>query len=225
MAAARLERLNDRYRRHQGRREEFVFGADERASVIARLVGGPDLRVLDLGCRTGALTQHFADGNEITGVDVDRDALARARERLDIETVWADVEDGLPFDDGTFDVVVAGELLEHLADPRATVAHVRRVLRPDGRFVGSVPNAYRLKARLAFAAGRNPDPDPTHLQMFSPRSLELLLSPFRDVRIGFAVGRYVRYHPRLMARVMVFSARGGSAEDEPLQQERGASSR
>jgi SAM-dependent methyltransferase len=225
MAIPRLERLNERYRRHQGRREEFVFGADERAGLIAELVGGPGMRVLDLGCRTGALTEHYAQGNELTGVDVDRDALARARERLDIETVWADVEDGLPFADETFDVVVAGELLEHLADPAAAVTHVRRVLRPGGRFVGSVPNAYRLKARLAFVAGRDPDPDPTHLQMFSERSLAALLSGFEDVRIRFAVGRYVRYHPRLMARVMVFSCRGEAAADATLRRARSASSR
>lgn len=224
MAGSRLDRLNARYRRHQGRRQEFVFGADERARLIAELVGGPNLRVLDLGCRTGALTEHYAGGNELTGVDVDRESLARARERLDIETVWADVEDGLPFDDETFDVVVAGELLEHLADPVATVAHVRRVLRPGGRFVGSVPNAYRLKARLAFAAGRDPDPDPTHLRMFSPRSLASLLSRFEDVHIAFAVGRYVRYHPRLMARVMVFSARREPAADEAPQRGRSVSS-
>lgn len=224
MAIPRLERLNERYGRHQGRREEFVFGADDRAKIIAALVGGPGLRVLDLGCRTGALTEHYAGGNHLTGVDVDRHALERARERLEIETVWADVEEGLPFDDEIFDVVVAGELLEHLADPAATVSHVRRVLRPCGRFVGSVPNAYRLKARLAFAVGRDPDPDPTHLQMYSPRSLGALLAGFDDLRIRFAVGRYVRYQPRLMARVMVFSARGGSAAVEAPPRGRFASS-
>lgn len=223
MAIPRLERLNQQYRRHQERREEFVFGAEERAGIFAGLVGGPGLRVLDLGCRTGALTQHYAAGNELTGVDVDHDALARARDRLDIETVWADVEAELPFDDETFDVVVAGELLEHLADPAATVSHVQRVLRPGGRFVGSVPNAYRLKARLAFAAGCDPDPDPTHLRMFSPQSLVRLLDRFETVRIRFAVGRYLRLHPRLMARVMVFSARGEAAADQALQRARSAS--
>jgi SAM-dependent methyltransferase len=211
VATSRLERLNDLYRDHQGRREEFVFGADDRASALARLVGGPGLDVLDLGCRTGALTQHYASGNRVTGVDVDREALVRAEERLGISTVWADVEEGLPFDDGSFDVVVAGELLEHLADPRAVTSHVRRVLRPGGRFVGSVPNAYRLKSRIRFALGRDPDPDPTHLQMFSPAGLRGLLRDFEDVRVDFAVGRYVRYQPQLMGRVMIFSAVSGGA--------------
>ncbi len=203
---SRLERLDARYGAHHEKRQEFVFGADERAALIRSLVGGPGLRVLDLGCRTGALTQHYATGNEVTGVDVDSAALEAAAYRLGIDTVWADVEEELPFRDASFDVVVAGELLEHLADPRAAVEHVRRVLAPGGRFVGSVPNAFRLKSRIRFASGRHPETDATHLQLFTPAALERLLSGFEHVRIRFAVGRYVRWHPRLMARVQVFSA-------------------
>jgi SAM-dependent methyltransferase len=204
---SRLERLDERYRAHHGHRKEFVFGADDRAGLIGRLVGGPGLSVLDLGCRTGALTQHYAKGNTVVGVDVDRAALAQAAERLGIETVWADAEEELPFPDDSFDVVVAGELLEHLADPAAAVAHVHRVLKPSGRFVGSVPNAFRLKSRIRFAAGRHPETDATHLQLFTPAALRSLLGGFEEVEVRFAVGRYVRWSPRLMARVQVFTAR------------------
>jgi SAM-dependent methyltransferase len=205
---SRLDRLDERYRAHHGDRQQFVFGADDRAGLLARLVAGPGLRVLDLGCRTGALTQHYAPGNDVVGVDVDRSALEQARLRLGIETLWADVEDELPFPDSSFDVVVAGELLEHLADPRSAVANVHRVLKPSGRFVGSVPNAFRLKSRLRYVAGRHPETDATHLQLFTPAALARLLSErFDDVQIRFAVGRYVRWHPQLMARVQVFSAR------------------
>jgi 2-polyprenyl-6-hydroxyphenyl methylase/3-demethylubiquinone-9 3-methyltransferase len=203
---SRLERLDERYRAHHGARQEFVFGAGDRADLIAKLVGGPGLQVLDLGCRTGALSQHYAAGNSLVGVDVDRNALDAAEARLGIETVWADAEEELPFPDASFDVVVAGELLEHLADPAAAVAHVRRVLKPGGRFVGSVPNAFRLKSRIRFAAGRHPEPDATHLQLFTPAALAQLLGSFDDVHIQFAVGRFVRWHPRLMARVQVFTA-------------------
>ncbi|MDX6469590.1 MAG: hypothetical protein QOF75_1393 [Gaiellaceae bacterium] len=207
---SRLERLNERYRTHhaENRGSDFVFGGNARASAIARFVGGPGLRVLDVGCRTGALTQHYAPGNHVVGVDVDRDALAYTAERLEIETLWADVEETLPFDDASFDVVVAGEILEHLADPAAAVDQVRRVLKPGGRFVGSVPNAFRLKSRLAYAAGRLPgDHDPTHLQLFSPHALRALLAAFEDVQIEFVVGRLVPLHARLFANDQVFSAR------------------
>jgi SAM-dependent methyltransferase len=204
--ATRLQRLDHRYGSHHRERQEFVFGADERAELIANLVGGPGLDVLDLGCRTGALTQHYASDNEVVGVDVDSAALERAAARLDIETVWADIEDELPFPAETFDVVVAGEVLEHLSDPAVTVEQVQRVLKPGGRFVGSVPNAFRLKSRLRVLAGHHPETDPTHLQLFSPEALRLLLGSFQNVTIGFAVGRYVRWSPRLMGRVQVFSA-------------------
>jgi SAM-dependent methyltransferase len=204
---SRLERLNERYSEHHRQRQEFIFGAEDRAALFALLVGGPGLSVLDLGCRTGALTQHYATGNAVVGVDVDRSALEQATARLAIETVWADVEDELPFPDASFDVVVAGELLEHLAEPASAVAHIRRVLKPGGRFVGSVPNAFRLKSRLRFAAGRHPETDPTHLQLFTPTALARLLRDFDDVAVEFAIGRYARWSPRLMARVQVFSAR------------------
>jgi len=206
-----LEALDARYREHQKRRDEFVFGSTDRASIIAELVGAADLRVLDLGCRTGALTQHFADRNLVTGLDVDHEALRRAGERLGIETVWANVEEGLPFADGTFDVVVAGELLEHLAAPKSVVDEARRVLAPGGRLVGSVPNAFRLKSRLRFAVGRHPETDPTHLQLFTPAALRALLADFDSVELRFAVGRYVRLQPRLMARSMIFAARTAAA--------------
>jgi len=210
----RLDRLNERYQAHHaGEKQEFVFGGDERGAILAALVGGPGRRVLDLGCRTGALTRHYAPGNDVVGVDVDRDALARAAERLGIETVWADVEDGLPFEDESFDAVVAGELLEHLAEPATAVAHVRRVLRPGGRFAGSVPNAFRLKSRVAYALGRYPqDWDPTRLQLFTPAALRRLLAGFEDVEIRFAIGRFVRLHPRLLANVQLFSARKPAAD-------------
>jgi len=206
---ARLERLDERYgRHHAGEKQAFVFGGDERGELLASLVGGPGKRILDIGCRTGMLTRYYASGNDVVGIDVDRRALDVAAAQLGIETIWADAEAGLPFDDQSFDIVVAGEVLEHLADPAKVVADVRRVLRPAGLFAGSVPNAFRLKSRLAYVRGRYPvDWDPTHLQLFTPGALRELLSEFEDVQVTFAVGRLVALHARLLANVQIFSAR------------------
>jgi SAM-dependent methyltransferase len=202
-------RLAERYRTHHAERREggeFVF-VPERLPLLVAAVGGPGRRVLDLGCRTGAVTQHFLPGNEVVGADVDEAALALAAER-GIETVWADAEEPLPFPDGSFDVVVAGEFLEHVRDPEAVIAEVRRVLRPDGTFAGSVPNAFRLQSRLLFLAGRPPEDDPTHLHMYSPAELRRLLREFASVELDFVGGRYRRLHPRLLARDLVFVAVG-----------------
>src|SRR6059058_600083 len=106
-----LEELSERYSEHNRveRGAGFVFAGPERVELFRRYVGGPGRHVLDLGCRDGALTQAYAGG---------------------IETRWADLDDALPFEDGSFDVVVAGELLEHLRDPRRVFSEVLRVVRP-----------------------------------------------------------------------------------------------
>lgn len=184
---------------------DFVF-VPERIPLLVAAVGGPGRRVLDLGCRSGAVTRHFVAGNDVVGLDVDPSALRKA-EALGIQTVVGDVEQPLPFGDASFDAVVAGELLEHLSDPAALVAEVRRVLRPGGTFVGSVPNAFRLKSRLVFLVGREPDRDPTHLQAFSPAGLQALLRGFEEVRLAFVGGRFTRLHARLLGRDLVFEAR------------------
>jgi 2-polyprenyl-3-methyl-5-hydroxy-6-metoxy-1,4-benzoquinol methylase len=203
-----LDQLSDRYAEHNRveRGAGFVFAGPERIELFRRYVGAPGRRVLDLGCRDGALTQAYAGGNEIVGVDADREALAEAQ-KLGIETHWADLDEPLGFEDANFDVVVAGELLEHLRDPKRVVADVRRVLRPGGVFVASVPNAYRLKNRIRFALGRKPEDDPTHLQMFAPSDVHALLEGFEDVQLHFIAGRLVPLQARLFANDIVFSGR------------------
>ena len=204
----RLEQLDEQYREHHRARRTpgFVYGGAERAELFRELVGGPGKRVLDLGCRYGALTRAYAAGNGVVGLDVDREALAEAA-KLGIDTRWADVEQPLELPDESFDVVVAGELFEHLRNPAAVVAEAGRVLRPGGRLVGSVPNAYRLKNRLRFLAGRPPEQDPTHLHMFAPDDVRALLAGWEDVELRFISGRLVPLHARLFANDTVFSAR------------------
>jgi 2-polyprenyl-3-methyl-5-hydroxy-6-metoxy-1,4-benzoquinol methylase len=203
-----LDRLSDRYAEHNRseRGRGFVFAGPEREALFKHIVGGPGRRVLDLGCRDGALTLAYLDGTDIVGVDADREALEEAAQ-LGIETHWADLDQPLELRDESFDVVVAGELLEHLRDPQRVVGEIRRVLRPRGTFVASVPNAYRLKNRLQFLRGRPPDHDPTHLQMFSPGDVHALLTGFEDPQLHFVAGRLVPLHARLFANDIVFSGR------------------
>lgn len=205
---SRREHLRERYERHHSSRTEtFVFGGDERAAVFAELIGGPGVRVLDLGCRYGALTRAYAGGNQVVGVDVDRDALAHAADSLGIETLWADVEEPLPLEAESFDAVVAGELIEHLREPERLVAEIRRVLRPGGVFVGSVPNFFRLPNRLAMLRGGPLDHDPTHLRIFAPRDVQRLLAGWTDVELRYVASRFLRASPRLFGNIVVFSAR------------------
>jgi SAM-dependent methyltransferase len=205
---ASLAKLEALYRRHHAgtRRPGFVFCEPERTTLFRAWIGsGKD--VLDLGCRDGALTAAYLEGNRVVGVDVDRSALAQA-ERRGIETVWADADEPLPFDDERFDAVVLGELLEHLRFPGEVVTETRRVLRPGGLLVGSVPNTYRLKSRLRFLAGRPPEfaDDPTHLRAFRGPDVLDLLAGLQAPEIRYVAGRLVPLWPRLLANDIVFRA-------------------
>jgi 2-polyprenyl-3-methyl-5-hydroxy-6-metoxy-1,4-benzoquinol methylase len=205
---AEIGQKQDEYAVHN--REErgrgFIYARPERTALFREYVGGPGRRVLDLGCRDGALSSTYLDGNEVVGVDVDREALAHA-ETLGLTTQWGDLDEPLAIEDASFDVVVAGELLEHIRTPQALIDEARRVLRPGGTLVGSTPNGFRLKNRLRFAAGRHPEQDPTHLHLFRPDDIGGLLSAFEQVRLHFVAGRLVRLQPRLFANVIVFSGR------------------
>ena len=201
-----MSSLGDRYEEHhRERRDEgdFVFVPERIPLFVAAI--GRGKRVLDLGCRSGALTKHFLEGNSVVGLDVDPAALQKAA-ALGVEPVQANVEEPLPLEDGSFDAVVAGELFEHLQFPDALVTEIHRVLRPGGALVGSVPNAFRVQSRLRFLRGRPPEDDPTHLRMFSAGAMRALLSAFDDVEIDFVGGSYARLNSRLFARDLVFSA-------------------
>jgi SAM-dependent methyltransferase len=206
--ASRREILRDIYEQHHstGKRYGFTFGGEERAKQVAAWLG-TGKHILDIGCRDGTLTRHFATGNTVVGIDVDTTALELCRERLGIETHWVDVTEGLPFEDASFDAVNCGEVMEHLPFPNRLVAEVGRVLKPDGLFVGSVPNSFRLKSRLLFLAGRDFEPDPTHLRHFSPASLRRMLdASFQSVEIQFVSSRFLRLSPGLMGNIMLFRA-------------------
>ena len=203
-----MEHLERRYREHHrdSRSPDFIWARPERTALFSEFVGGPGRRVLDLGCRYGALTEFYAEGNEVTGVDIDREALELAEARLGIQALWADLDDPLAFMDETFDVVVIGELLEHIREPLRLVGQAYRVLRPGGRLVGSTPNGFRLKNRLRFLSGRHAEVDPTHLHLFSPDDVRELLADFENPELRFVAGRLTPLHRRLFANVIFFTA-------------------
>jgi len=160
--------LADFYSKHHlggNRRNQSV--AEEKRSQLFKKWMGENKKVLDMGCRDGILTRHFTEQNEVTGLDIDKLALEACRKNLNIETKWADFSLQIPLPTSSFDVVVAGEVLEHLPYPEITVSEVSRILKPDGLFIGSVPNSYHLKNRLRVLKGRLIDYDQTHLRAYN----------------------------------------------------------
>jgi SAM-dependent methyltransferase len=119
---------------YTGRRKILAnFVAD-----ICRRVTDRRPRILDVGCGTGANLLMLSEYGDAEGVDISTDALAFCRERgLDQVKVGAGEE--LPYDDATFDLVTALDVVEHMDDDLAGLREMRRVLRPGGRVLLFVP--------------------------------------------------------------------------------------
>jgi SAM-dependent methyltransferase len=105
------------------------------------------LRVLDIGCGTGAWSVHWAaQGCKVTGVDFDEEFIARARNREGLTdcTFQGIVADAtkLPRNIGEFDVVSLNSLLEHVPDWRAAVTEAVRALAPGGVLLLHTTNRY-----------------------------------------------------------------------------------
>lgn len=119
---------------YAGRRRILASFLDE----ICRRVKDRRPRILDVGCGTGANLLMLSQYGEAEGVDVSEDALAFCRER-GLEQVKLGAAEELPYDDGTFDLVTALDVVEHLEDDLAGLREMRRVLRPGGYVLLFVP--------------------------------------------------------------------------------------
>jgi len=109
----------------------------------------PGDTVLDVGCGDARAYQASVMGvaRELHGIDISAHAVARAQRKGVLARVH-DLTENLPYGDETFDLVICFEVLEHLFDPKHAVREMRRILRPGGRLLVSVPNAGYFRERL-----------------------------------------------------------------------------
>jgi len=159
------------------RHEPLLVGLPQRPRLL-RDAARPGDRVLDVGCLGGALLEAVAQDCWVVGMDIIPAALRQAAPR-GLHPVLADASAGLPFRDHSFDLMHAGEVLEHLFDPLALLRELHRVTRPGGRLIGTVPNVANLADRLRLLLGRapaviGPHPDAPagdHIRVFTTRRL------------------------------------------------------
>lgn len=115
----------------------------ERLLQRHRPVGPTPIRVLDFGCGTGGNSVGYAATGDVVGVEPDREALRFAASRSETTRYRLDYcragGTALPLRSASFDVVIASDVLEHIADDRGAAVEIARVLRPAGVFIFSVP--------------------------------------------------------------------------------------
>jgi SAM-dependent methyltransferase len=105
---------------------------------LERLRVPPGARLLDAGCGSGRTLDELARYGRVTGIDVSAEAVAAARSRGHAGVRLARVEE-LPFADAAFDVVTCLDVVEHTPDDRVTLTELRRVTRPGGVLIVTVP--------------------------------------------------------------------------------------
>jgi SAM-dependent methyltransferase len=116
-------------------------------------------KLLDLACWDGKATKYYGERlgmDALFGADYQNDRLEEARAR-GVDVRQCDFEnEGLPFPDATFDVVVANQIFEHLKQIYRPLSEIHRVLKPGGILLFSVPNLGGLYYRLQLLFGRQP---------------------------------------------------------------------
>lgn len=148
--------------------KDFVVDNQEvaRLAVVLPLIG-TGKKVLDLGCRDGTISVMIRDmGNDVDCVEISEYSIARCKEKglkvydLDLNKGWAKE---IP---EKYDVVFAGEILEHIYETDIFLSNIREVLKDDGYLILSTPNLASLGRRVLLFLGINP------VMEFTTRSIE-----------------------------------------------------
>lgn len=128
-------------------------------------------KLLEVGSSTGYFLDHMrAQGWTVTGVEISAFAAAYSREKFALDVITGTLETAdLP--SNHFDLVTMWDVFEHVIDPQSTLAEIRRVLKPGGFFIASVPNPSCIEARLFGDYWVGWD-RPRHLNLFTAKVFE-----------------------------------------------------
>jgi len=170
---------------------------------VLKLVDGANNRILDIGCGTGATglaLKRNGQAGEVCGIELIKAAADEAAKNLDHVVVGNIEEMEIPFEHGSFDYVLATDVLEHLYNPWKTLHRMAKFLRKGGHVIVIVPNTqnWRIVRDLVFRGDwgyvQKGLLDKTHIRFFTKKTLFEMLEDagFRNVEIipGF------RLHPR-----------------------------
>lgn len=177
--------------------------------VLPWIPARTDLIVREVGCKFGVLRDKLAQvGIQNYGaVDIDHHTIDRIPDKKPGQFSVHDVNQGLPYLDGSLDVLVCLEVLEHLDNPSRFFLEARRVLQRVGMLILSVPNPYcwvEIVGNLRRAPVRE-----GHIGRFTFQNIDALLH-FSGLRLIERKGTYTRlpFAKRLFGRDILFRTQG-----------------
>ena len=116
--------------------------AEATEALLALAEENDDARLLDCGCASGQLTAQLGmrvGTSRLYGIDI-RERNAQEAQDRDVDALVADLNAGIPFEDASFDLVHASQVLEHVLQTDVFIKDMYRVLKPGGCAILSVPN-------------------------------------------------------------------------------------
>jgi 2-polyprenyl-3-methyl-5-hydroxy-6-metoxy-1,4-benzoquinol methylase len=204
----------------KGGSEESIYAAIERR--LAELGASGD--ALDFGAGTGQLTRRLHRSGRFRAI-AGADLYPRAAD-LDPAIGWieGDLNDPLPRPAGTFDLVVAAEVIEHLENPRAVCRELFRLLRPGGQVLLSTPNNESWRSLIALVVRGHfvhfgDSSYPAHITALTRLDLQRALTEagFRQIAFGFTdVGAIPGMTTRTWQSLFSTAARGLRFSDNVL---------
>jgi 2-polyprenyl-3-methyl-5-hydroxy-6-metoxy-1,4-benzoquinol methylase len=156
-------------------------------------------RLLDVGCGSGATSAMIKQQgicSEAVGIELFEDAATVARTRLD-RVITGDISTmDLPFEDHSFDVILCLDVLEHTVDPWSVLRKLRRLIKPGGVLIASIPNIAFAPVILKILCNRFAYEDSgvldrTHLRFFTLHTIRELFE-----QSGYTIQRIERNRAR-----------------------------
>ena len=147
----------------------------DRYHRLAPAQTSPRLRLLDVGCGLGYFLDVAQDvGFEVVGVEFNPGAVRAIRNKYAF-TVHEGAVETSPLEESSFDVITMFDVIEHLHDPRATILHLHKLLRPGGGIAISTMDSESLMSRLLGKRLEDFRRTSEHLFFFSRTTLTNLL--------------------------------------------------
>lgn len=187
----KYQKRGSNYHWHQIKSNIFnisIFVQARYKQVLGQIPNSQELKILDIGCGDGVLLSlvHQKTKAQLFGIDLDDKSLKIAKTKVKAKFIKSSAYQ-LPFNNDFFDIVIAGEVIEHLKKPEKMIAEIKRVLKPSAKAIITTP------VKLA-----DKPEDKMHVQEFTPLELNQILGKyFNKVTIKTS-------HPLLFRRLYLY---------------------